>query len=328
MNSAVSPSVQSEPVLLDAPFYSDVAYGPEGGKAYWLTAEDGLQIRMGVWDGRETGANKGTVLIFPGRTEYIEKYGMSAQRLAERGYSSIAIDWRGQGLGQRMLSDRLIGHVEKFTDYQKDVRAVLAAVEALDLPKPLFLFAHSMGGCIGIRALMENLPVEAAMFTGPMWDIALPKWRRTAGWVITAMTPHVGLDKNLAPGSLRTSYVEANPFPNNMLTSDPDMYALLREQLAKYPDLGLGGPSNMWVREALTECRDLKLRPTPNIEVLTFLGTNERIVDVDVIHDRMARWPNGTLEMVDGGEHEIAMEGLETQAMVFDKTAALFDKYL
>ena len=35
-----------------------------------------------------------------------------------------------------MLDARLIGHVEKFTDYQKDVRAVLADVAALDLPKP------------------------------------------------------------------------------------------------------------------------------------------------------------------------------------------------
>ncbi|MEM9434844.1 MAG: alpha/beta hydrolase [Pseudomonadota bacterium] len=313
-----------DPTLEAAPFYADIADGPQGGHAVWLKTEDGLRIRMSVWDGQNSGANKGTVLIFPGRTEYIEKYGRAAGMLAERGYSSIAVDWRGQGLGERMLEDRALGHVEKFSDYQYDVAAVLSAVKSMGLPDPIYLFAHSMGGCIGLRALMEDLPVRAAMFTGPMWDILLPQWRRTVGWVFTSFSRKVGLDGNLAPGSLRTSYVEANPFQNNMLTSDPDMFEYMRDQLNKYPDLGLGGPSNAWVHEALKECRSLKLRPTPSVPTLVFLGTNERIVEPAAIKERMARWPNGKLVLVDGAEHEVAMETPAIQASVFDQTAAHF----
>jgi len=55
-----------------APFFADIDDGPEGGAAWWLTADDGLRIRLGVWSKE---AAKGTVLLFPGRTEYIEKYG-------------------------------------------------------------------------------------------------------------------------------------------------------------------------------------------------------------------------------------------------------------
>ena len=37
--------------------------------------------------------------------------------------------------------------------------------------RPLHLLAHSMGGCIGLRAVIEGMPVAACVFTGPMWGI-------------------------------------------------------------------------------------------------------------------------------------------------------------
>ncbi len=69
---------------------------------------------------------KGTVLLFPGRTEYIEKYGRAARDLYQRGFATLTVDWRGQGLADRMLEDARIGHVHYFTDYQKDVAAMIA----------------------------------------------------------------------------------------------------------------------------------------------------------------------------------------------------------
>ena len=155
-----------------APFFSDVDDGPAGGHAVWLTCDDGVRIRLGVWP--HDGA-KGTVLLFPGRTEYIEKYGRAAADLAARGYATLAVDWRGQGLADRLMQDRAPGHVVEFADYQRDVRAVIAAAQEMDLPRPWHLIAHSMGGCIGLRALHEGLPVASAVFTGPMWGIELPR---------------------------------------------------------------------------------------------------------------------------------------------------------
>ncbi|HMB14482.1 MAG TPA: alpha/beta hydrolase, partial [Roseovarius sp.] len=78
-----------------APFFADVAEGPEGGAAWWIRARDDVRLRVGLWN-RE--APRGTVLLWPGRTEYIEKYGRAAARFASGGYATFAIDWRGQGL--------------------------------------------------------------------------------------------------------------------------------------------------------------------------------------------------------------------------------------
>jgi len=152
--------------LTPAPLFTDIHPGPEGGMAHWVETSDGKRIRVGHWP--VSGA-KGTVLLFPGRTEYIEKYGPAASDLAARGLGTIAIDWRGQGLADRLLDDPRVGHVDAFSDYQKDVAAMLRAARALSLPRPFYLLAHSMGGCIGLRAVIEGLPVQAAAFTGPMW---------------------------------------------------------------------------------------------------------------------------------------------------------------
>ena len=103
-----------------APFFADVAEGPEGGAAHWLTTEDGLQIRVGHWTRPDV---RGTVIVFPGRTEYVEKYGRDARILLEAGYATVAIDWRGQGIAARTQPNRAIGHVDYFPDYQRDVAA-------------------------------------------------------------------------------------------------------------------------------------------------------------------------------------------------------------
>ena len=43
--------------LSPAPFFEDVAGGPAGGAAHWLTTSDGTRIRVGHWrpEGEATG---------------------------------------------------------------------------------------------------------------------------------------------------------------------------------------------------------------------------------------------------------------------------------
>jgi lysophospholipase len=94
--------------------------------------------------------------------------------------------------------------------------------------------------------------------------------------------------------------------------------------VAKYSALGLGGPSFIWLREALRETRSLAALPSPDIPTLTFLGTNERIVRVSSIYDRMKRWDNGNLTLVEDAEHEILMERQGIRDDAFDQIAALF----
>ncbi len=308
--------------LTAAPLHTDIAPGPEDGTALWMVTSDGVRIRVGAW-GREN--SRGTVLLFPGRSEYVEKYGPAAADLAARGFATLSIDWRGQGLADRLVEDPLVGHVGCFADYQRDVAAALRAARALDLPRPWVLLAHSMGGCIGLRALIEGLPVSAAAFTGPMWGIRIAPHMRPMAWLLGRVMPRIGHGEKVLPGSRTQPYVLSDPFEDNMLTTDPEMYEMMRAQLLAHPGLALGGPSYVWLHQALRECADLAAQPSPPVPCLTYLGTNERIVNIPAVHDRMARWPNGRLEIVEGGEHEVLMETPEMREAIFDGVAAHFE---
>ncbi len=310
-----------------APFFAQIAGGPDNVSAHWLPTADGVRIRMAVWPGAQTGAgkSKGTVLIFPGRTEYAEKYAQAAGDMNARGYGAIAIDWRGQGLADRLLDDPLIGHVGSFGDYQLDVAAVVRAMSALDLPRPWYLMAHSMGGAIGLRALIDGLQVRAAVFSAPMWGILITPLLRPFAKPIGAIAERIGLGNKAVPGSGAQSYVLTAPFENNLLTTDPDMYRMLQEQAQAHPELSLAAPSFHWLHESFREMEDLRAIASPPVPTLTGLGSNERIVDPAAVRERMGRWPGGVLSLFKQAEHEIMMERPATRKLFFDKSAALFD---
>lgn len=308
-----------------APFFAAVAYGPENGAAYWGQSSDGLRLRVAAWP---LAAARGTVLIFAGRTEYVEKYGQVAAALAARGLASIAIDWRGQGLSDRLAADPLVGHVDSFADYQKDVAVLLDTARSLALPEPFFLLAHSMGGAIGLRALINALPVSAACFTAPMWGIGMALHLRPAAWMLGNLMPRLGRGEGLPPGTRLEHHILTDGFENNLLTTDAAQFEIMRQQLLQHPELVLGGPSFLWLREALAETRRLARRPSPDLPCLTYLGTNERIVDIRAIHRRMAAWPRGRLDIVEGGEHEVLMDSAARTAPLFDGMADLFRETL
>lgn len=308
--------------MTPAPFHADLARGPEGGSAHWLTADDGLRLRIAVWPA--PGA-RGTVLVFPGRTEMVEKYGRLAGDLAGAGYAALAVDWRGQGLADRLLRDPLIGHVGRFSDYQRDVAAVVGAAQALDLPRPWHLLAHSMGGCIGLRAVLEGLPVATAAFSAPMWDVIIPPRLRTAATLLSASARRLGLGHLPMPGTTRTSAIAATPFDGNPLTGDPDQYAAMVAQVAADPMFALGGPSMGWLHEALAEMRALRAAPAPRLPAWAAVGTREAIVEPAPIHARMANWSGGVSAVIADARHELLMETPAIRTRVLAAAVSLFD---
>jgi lysophospholipase len=308
-------------VTADAPLRSLPGDGPPGGRAFWLTAADGTRIRAAHWP----GGDRGTVFLFPGRGEYAEKYGPAAADLARRGYHTLTVDWRGQGLSDREPANPMIGHVGDFAEYQQDVLALLALARDLFLPQPFQLLSHSMGGTIALRSLHDGLPFRSAVFSAPMWGLLIAPQMRALAYAVTTLARLTGRTRRLTPRTTLASYVTTAPFQNNLLTKDPDMFAWMKAQVTAHPDLALGGPSLGWLSAALSECRTLMRRPPPACPALTVLGSDERIVDTRPVRGYMARWPGGSLEVYPGAEHEIMMETRPKRVQFFDQTARWFE---
>ena len=60
-----------------------------------LTTRDGVSLRFARW--HPPPGRKGTVCLFQGRTEFIEKYFETVRELRARGFAVATLDWRGQG---------------------------------------------------------------------------------------------------------------------------------------------------------------------------------------------------------------------------------------
>ncbi|MEO0371231.1 MAG: alpha/beta hydrolase [Pseudomonadota bacterium] len=305
-----------------APYFSGIIPDGPAAECVWTRTDDGVRLRLGLWRAEES---TGTLLLFPGRTEYIEKYAPTAGDMARHGLTTLAIDWRGQGLSDRLLSDPLPGHVDRFPDYQRDVAAMVSHATALDLPKPWFVLGHSMGGCIALRAVMEGLPVSAASFSGPMWGIAASPVMRPFMWALSFGSRLLGLSHRYPPTSTGpVPYPLSEPLETNTLTRDAAQYQLMRDQFNARPELKLGAPSLNWLYEALVDMRHLFRQPSPELPCLTIMGSDEAIVDQSRIQDRMARWPGGALHVEPGGRHELLMEDAATRMRMTDMLAGHF----
>lgn len=330
--------------MSQAPLYEDLARAPAGGQAHWIHAADGLRLRIAHWPaggetrhetGREADAGgqdappgapaKGTIFLLPGRTEYIEKYGLSIAAFSRGGYAVASIDWRGQGLSARLHRDPLLGHIRSFRDFQLDLDSLLAAAGELGLPEPWMALSHSMGGAITLRRLLGRHPFRAAVFSAPMWGINLPRWLGPLSPGLSRRLSGRRFAEHYVPATGHEPYVLRAPFHGNLLTTDARMWAYMIDQLGARPELGLGGTSYNWVAESLLECEALAALPSPDLPCLTALGSHERVIDPVSVRARMARWPKGRLLEVPGGEHEVMMERPEHRQSFHDAALELFD---
>lgn len=302
--------------MSEAPLYAELADAPETGQAFWLTPR-GRPIRAAVWP---EGA-RGTVLLFPGRTEYIEKYGRVIAAFAKRGFAVATIDWRGQGLSSRPLDDPMKGHVADFANYQIDVAALMASPAVAALPKPHVLVCHSMGGCIGMRALLdETVTPEAVVMTAPMLGFKLSPLMRLFARTIAAAADRFGLERRYAPTPHASeAYVLWHDFHDNLLTGDEEHFRWFGKHLEAEPDFALGAPTVGWMREAFAETANLRPSPPPEPPMLMFLGDREGIVDPAAIRAFDAKAPRCRLVDIDDCRHEAFMETPEIRRLLWEE---------
>ena len=88
---------------------------PKGAIVGSIKTIDGVQLRYARW--RPTGrSTQGTVCLFQGRAETIEKYFETISDLRRRGFAVATLDWRGQGGSERQLRNPRKGHVDSFAE--------------------------------------------------------------------------------------------------------------------------------------------------------------------------------------------------------------------
>jgi lysophospholipase len=297
---------------------------PDGVVTGALKTRDGVSLRFARW--LPPPGRKGTVCLFPGRAEYIEKYFETVRDLRARGFAVATLDWRGQGGSERALRNRRKGYVRSFAQYQIDLETFVHEVVLPDCPPPVFALAHSMGATILLRAAYAGHRwFDRMVLLAPM--IALPGMRRMTGTRMTVRTLRLmGLGSVYVPGA-DASVLQQRPFIGNLLTSDPVRYARNVAVLEAEPSLATGWPTVAWTDSAFRVMAQLSHPGYPGRirqPLLIIAAGLDAIVSTPAIDEFSVRLRAGSHLIVSGARHELLMEQDRFRSQVL----AAFDAFV
>jgi lysophospholipase len=236
-----------------------------------------------------------------------------------------SFDWRSQG-GSR--GDIAGGHLDSLDPLVGDLAELMAAWRR-QYPGPRAAVAHSMGGHLLLRTLIEKAPpLDAAVLVAPMLGInsgPLPDW--LAPWVARGMA---------LAGRARARVWKASPAPppsgslrQRALTSCPDRYSDELWWWEREPGFSLGPPSWGWMNAAYRSCRRLSARSLAQVRTpVLLIGTaRDRLVSPAAIRRAAERILGAELLMFDDAGHEILREADTVRLAALGRVDEFLDRH-
>jgi lysophospholipase len=281
---------------------------PDGAVAGEITAADGISLRYARWN--PNAPRRGTVCVFPGRSDMIEKYFEVVEELRRRGFAVTVLDWRGQGGSARRLRDPSKGYVRSFDEYQLDLEALIREVVLPDCPPPYFALGHSMGALILLEAVHQGRRwFDRIVLTAPMLRLAGRRGLRFTSFAANTARL-IGLGRVYVPGGGPYPVV-LGPFQGNRATSDQVRYERTASIVQSAPDLALGSPTIAWAHAAF-EVQKRFADPSYAADIrqplLILAAGKDEVVSNAAIERFATRLRAGAHLVIPGSRHEILME--------------------
>ncbi|MFZ2159847.1 MAG: alpha/beta hydrolase [Bradyrhizobium sp.] len=282
--------------------------GPDDAVTGKIRTPDGVELRFARWVAAANG--KGTVCVFTGRGEFIEKYFETVRDLRRRGFAVAVMDWRGQGRSSRQLPDPRKGHVASFSEFETDVETFMQRVVLPDCPPPYFALAHSMGGAVLLRVAHSGKRwFERMVLAAPLIDLPYARSSLLLRIPIRALRL-AGFGASYVPGS-NVDMMRASGFAGNPLTSDPLRYARNASILEQDPAVGIGSPTVAWLDAAFETIVAFRAADYPSQidrPILMVAAGDDTVVSGAAIKGFAARLPAGSHRVIEGARHEILQE--------------------
>ncbi|PIA42762.1 hypothetical protein AQUCO_02000308v1, partial [Aquilegia coerulea] len=235
---------------------------------------------------------KGIMIVIHGLNEHSGRYDYFARQLTSRGFGVYAIDWIGHG-----GSDGLHGYVPSLDYVVSDTGAFLKKIKSENPGIPCFLYGHSTGGAVVLKAAsyshIEEM-VEGIILTSPALRV------RPAHPIVGAVAPIFSL---LAP---RFQFKGAN---KRGIPVSRDPAALV----AKYSDpLVYTGPIRVRTGHEILRISSYLMRNMKSVTVpfLVLHGTADTVTDPlasqDLYNEASSEFKD--IKLYDGFLHDLLFE--------------------
>ena len=269
---------------------------------------------------------KGVIVISHGFTESVSKFSESIYYMLQAGYEVWGLDHRGHGRSFRENGNPLVVHVDRFAEYVEDLRHLTETrVKPAAGRLPLYLYCHSMGGCIGAWTI-EQYPAlfSKAVLSSPMLGLSFGKIPLPVAYAFAALK---GMgEKAKEPLSPVTAFPEENY--EQSASNSPARFDWYYAKKLADKRLQTCAGSSKWGREAILACRRVtspheiaKIR----IPVLLFQAEKDTYVKNASQDAFAAKAPNCELVKLPGMRHELySVEG-ETLRNYWEKIFAFLE---
>lgn len=150
-----------------------------------ITTTDGVDLHAQCW--APSATPEATIVLVHGYAEHSGRYDEVAHAFTQERAAVHAYDQRGYG---RSGGPR--AYVDSFAQYLDDLEAVLDFVQQQTPERPLFLFGHSMGGLVVVRALQtRSLSPHGVILSAPALEVNpdLAPWLRQVSHVLGRLLP-------------------------------------------------------------------------------------------------------------------------------------------
>lgn len=286
---------------------------PDNWSWAFIEPRAGQSIRYG-W--AVPASPRALVIIYPGLSEYGEKYFEVAHDLLNRNFAVAVIDWRGQGLSWR---DPRAPNKRLHDSVALDVADAASMHAHLDTHAPLqglprILLAHSMGGQIALQSLrhMQAGTFKAAILSSPLCGLPVPQTLgQPAARSLSALFCKFGLGQHYVPGYGPWSEQVFRKILEERLTSDPARRDIQVHWMQSQPALRMGGITFSWIKAlsaSMAETQSSQFLRYIQTPVLLLMAGAESIVSNTATARVAGRLPHAETVTIAHALHELMME--------------------
>ncbi len=307
LNAAASPVPAdfSAESTLTARYQSILVPAFDAGARGTFTGVAGVNVVYRVFT---VPAEKGAIVLLPGKGEPARKYAEVVWDLTRQGYSVYVMDWRGQGESGRMTVDPQMEYVEFFRDYVDDMHTFVQTVVRANSHPHIFLLAHSMGG--GAATLyVDRFPGDfnAVVLSSPMIDLDMGSYPASVGSSIAYGACSRGDGKSFAVG--QKDFDPNQTFDKEDATHSQARFDAKMAMYTAHPEVRIGGVSYRWLCESVTATAHMRTLHGPaSLPVLIFSAGEDVTVHPRAEHEYCDRTPRCQLVDFPTARHEILQE--------------------
>ena len=277
---------------------------------------------------------KAWIVVFPGFTEFYQRYLEVMYDLHQQQYSILVLDHRGQGKSGNLGSESDVVHIPNFDVYVKDAELVLQNLQKTlnSEAKPVFALAHSMGGGI-LTLLLEKqkskTPFKAAILSAPMHDVntgSFPEWFASS---LMSVRSWMGGEKSPYIGAAECAKQDKFDPANSNVTHSTPRELLKREQYKEFPESRRCRGSNQWLVSALSGTSSMRENAKDiKIPIKIFQASDDSFVDPEGQEIVCKKAQNCNLVKFENSKHELLMEVDEIRGKALEEVNSFFSQQL